>query len=170
MGLALKGLNISLIGKRHSTNKNEIAVEKWICCSTMESSSLRNRAVIAHSGKAITEYRTSHQRCSREKYALKNFANFTLKHLCWSLFLINFIKKRLPYRCFPVKLAKILKTPILKNICEGLCLRILEDELLNSTSRFLYFNECFWTNFLLWAVYSSMVHSSKSWAMHFHYI
>ena len=53
MGLALKGLNISLIGKRHSTSKNEIAVEKWICCSTMESSSLRNRTVIAIAAKQL---------------------------------------------------------------------------------------------------------------------
>ena len=33
---------------------------------------------------------------------LKNFANFTGKHLCWSLF-FNFIKKRLQHKCFPVK-------------------------------------------------------------------
>ena len=38
---------------------------------------------------------------------LKNFANFTEKHLkaC------NFIKKRLQHRCFPVKFAKFLKAP-----------------------------------------------------------
>ena len=38
---------------------------------------------------------------------LKNFANFTEKHLCWSLFLMkletcNFMKKRLQHSCFPV--------------------------------------------------------------------
>ena len=52
---------------------------------------------------------------------LKNFANFTGKHLCWSLFLIklqaglkscNFIKKRIQGRCFPVNFAKFLKAPI----------------------------------------------------------
>ena len=51
---------------------------------------------------------------------LKNFGNFTAKHLCWSLFLILFfsgltpatlLKKRLQHRCFPVKFLKILKTP-----------------------------------------------------------
>ena len=40
-----------------------------------------------------------------KKGILKNFANFTGKHLC-----------------FPVKFAKFLGTPILKNICEQLLL------------------------------------------------
>ena len=31
----------------------------------------------------------SHQRCSVKKSALKNFANCTEKHMCWSLFLID---------------------------------------------------------------------------------
>ena len=66
--------------------------------------------------------RSSHRRCSVKKAVLKKFADFTGKHLCWNLFLINFqtnfIKKRLQYRCFPVKFAKFLRTPISKNICE----------------------------------------------------
>ena len=46
---------------------------------------------------------------------LKNFANFTGKHLCWSLFLKKFLTlfltllKTLQYRCFPVKFAKKFK-------------------------------------------------------------
>ena len=75
---------------------------------------------------------------------LKKFANFTEKHLFWTLKTWNFIKNRLQLRCFPVKIAKLLITPILKNICEQLFLRILQEELLNSTSRTLYFNECLW--------------------------
>ena len=43
---------------------------------------------------------------------LKNFANFTGKHLYWSLILINFIKKRLQHRVFPVEFAKFLRTPL----------------------------------------------------------
>ena len=50
---------------------------------------------------------------------LKNFANFTGKHLRWSIFLIklqalacNVIKKRPQHRCFPVKFEKFLKTPL----------------------------------------------------------
>ena len=50
---------------------------------------------------------------------LKNFANFTGKHLCWSLFLIQLqawrvatlFKKRLQHSCFPVKFAKFFRTP-----------------------------------------------------------
>ena len=41
---------------------------------------------------------------------LKNFAIFTGKHLCWSLFLILFFKtKRKAFRCFPVNIAKLLR-------------------------------------------------------------
>ena len=34
----------------------------------------------------------------------------------------NFIKKRLQHRCFPVKIVKLVRTPILKNTCERLLL------------------------------------------------
>ena len=60
-----------------------------------------------------------------KKAVLKNFAIFTEKHLSWCLFLYkyanlqswNFIGKRLQHRCFPVNIAKFLRTPVLKNIC-----------------------------------------------------
>ena len=45
-----------------------------------------------------------------KKGILKNFPYFTRLQLCWSLFLINFITKRLRYGCFPVNFAKILRT------------------------------------------------------------
>ena len=51
---------------------------------------------------------------------LKRFANFTGKHLRWSLFLKNLQaeglqlhKKRLQHRCFLLKFAKFLTTPFL---------------------------------------------------------
>ena len=50
-------------------------------------------------------------------------AKFTVKYLCWSLFLVNlqvFIKKRLRQRRFPAKFATFLRAPILKNISERL--------------------------------------------------
>ena len=55
---------------------------------------------------------------------LKNFANFTEKHLCWSLFFTKLrafrpatlLKKRLLKRCFPMKNGKFWITPISKNI------------------------------------------------------
>ena len=63
---------------------------------------------------------------------LKNLANFTGKHLCWSLFLIklqafqacNFIKKRLQHRCFPMKFAKFIRTPFLKEHLRWLLLKL----------------------------------------------
>ena len=69
-------------------------------------------------------FRSSHRRCSVKKGVLKNFANFTGKHLCWSPFWIllqvfrpaTLLKKKiLQHWCFPVK---FLRTPILKNICQ----------------------------------------------------
>ena len=36
-----------------------------------------------------TYFRSNHQRCSIKKVILKNFAIFTGRHLCWSLFLIK---------------------------------------------------------------------------------
>ena len=46
---------------------------------------------------------------------LKNFAVFTGKHQLWSLFLIKLqtwrSAKRLQHRCFPVNIAKFLRTP-----------------------------------------------------------
>ena len=52
---------------------------------------------------------------------LKSFANFTGKHLCWSLFLIKVaglrsvtLLKRDSNTCFPVKFAKILRTHFFK--------------------------------------------------------
>ena len=48
----------------------------------------------------------------RKKNVLKNFAIFTRKHLCWRLFGIfgvDFIKKRLQDRYFPVNITKFLQ-------------------------------------------------------------
>ena len=59
-------------------------------------------------------FRSSHWRCSVKKGVLRNFAKFTEKHLCESLFLnkvagvrlATLLKKRLWYRCFPMNFAK----------------------------------------------------------------
>ena len=56
----------------------------------------------------------SHLRCSIKSCSFKNFSIFTGrvgKHLCWSLFSIQII-------------AKFLRAPILKNICERLLLKM----------------------------------------------
>ena len=54
-------------------------------------------------------HRNSHQKCSEKKIVLKNFAIFSGKHLCWSLFLT----KLQAYRCFPVNIAKFLRLLLL---------------------------------------------------------
>ena len=44
-----------------------------------------------------------------------------------SLLALNFTEKRFQHKCFPVKFAKVFRTPILKNICE----RMLLENLIN---------------------------------------
>ena len=59
-----------------------------------------------------------------EGFCKKNFANFTEKHLCWSLEACKFYKKRLHLKCFLVKFLKLLRASILKNICKRLLLEV----------------------------------------------
>ena len=80
----------------------------------------------------------------RKKGVLKNFANFTGKHLCWRLFNIvaglqpwrpATLLKRLRHECFPVKFAKFWRTSILKNIYDRLLLCI----------KWLHVSVCSWS-------------------------
>ena len=64
----------------------------------------------------ITHTEAATGRCSVKKDVLKNKG----------LQISNFIKKRLQHRCFPVRFAHFLRTPILKNICEWLLLNIVK--------------------------------------------
>ena len=59
--------------------------------------------------------------------ALKNFANFTGKHLCWSLFLIKFIKTRLQLRHFPATFMKFLRKPFSQNTSGGFFWRLISN-------------------------------------------
>ena len=59
-----------------------------------------------------------HQRCSIKKAVLNNFAIFTGEYL--SLQACN--ENRIQHRCFPVNIAKFLRTPIVKNIFKRLLL------------------------------------------------
>ena len=70
-------------------------------------------------------HRSSHWRCSAEERVLKNFA-------------CNFIKKRLQNKCFLVKLAKVLRTSIFKNICEQLLLQDITEKTIH-LFLFIYF-------------------------------
>ena len=73
-------------------------------------------------------YRSSRRRCSVEKVVLKNFALFTRKHLCWNHFLIRlsaFRPATLWKRDSNLNITNVLRTPILKNICERLLLNVM---------------------------------------------
>ena len=79
--------------------------------------------------------RSIHRRCSVRKGVLGNFARFTGKHLCQSVFLNQVaglrpaisLKKRLWHRCFPMNFAKFLKTPFLQNTSGRLLLYSIEN-------------------------------------------
>ena len=74
--------------------------------------------------------KSSHWRCSVKKDVLRNFAKFTEKHLCESLFFNKvsdlraaiLSKKRLWHRCSPVNFAKFLRTTFLQNTLRRLLL------------------------------------------------
>ena len=84
------------------------------------------------------------RRCFIKKGVTKNFAKFTGKHLCQSLFFnkvagvrtATLLKKRLWFRCFPVNLAKFLRTPFLQNTSGRLLLKYRQ-HLLSQTYRWL---------------------------------
>ena len=60
------------------------------------------------------------RRCSVKKDVLRNFAKFTGKRLCQSLFFNKVgVEKRHLHRCFPVNFPKFLRTPLLKNTSGG---------------------------------------------------
>ena len=66
------------------------------------------------------ENRSSHQRCSAKKGVLRNFAKFTGKHLCQSLFFnevpggaCNFIKKEALAQVFSCEFCEISKNAFL---------------------------------------------------------
>ena len=73
---------------------------------------------------------SSYRRYSEAKGVLNIFAKFTGRHLSQSLFFnkatglkpTTLLEERLWYRCFPMNIEKLLRTPILKNICERLLL------------------------------------------------
>ena len=82
--------------------------------------------------KENTEAATkSAERSSVKKFVLKNFANFTGKHLCecflikWWPSACKFFKKKLQHKCFPVKFEKLLlRTSVLKKTCKRLLLEV----------------------------------------------
>ena len=88
-----------------------------------------------HKGFKVVSYfekiKSSHRRCSVTKVFLK-MSHVSQENTCdgeiVNLQAWNFIKKELKHRCFLVKFAKLLKTSILKNICERLLLENLTNK------------------------------------------
>ena len=87
-----------------------------------------------------TPSRSSHRRYSVKEDIFKN---------------LNFIKKRLQHRCFRVKFAKFLKTPILKNICERLLLPFLGFTELNH-------NVFLWLSWRHRSLYKNIINCSEN--------
>ena len=118
--------------------------------------------------------RSSHRRCSIKKVLLKIFAIFTKKHLCWSLFLIKLQAWRpatlfkTPTQVVFCEYCEILRTPILKNICEWLLLpkniRKVTNEILNRELHFLCRDQNDFKNFqeISQRVFTCKKQSSKS--------
>ena len=95
-----------------------------VCCRTFLHSNiswLRNKVIakLLKLPSKITCFRSSHERCSVGKGLLRNFTNFTGKHLCYSPFFnkvaglrpATLLKRSLWHRCFPVNFVKFLRTP-----------------------------------------------------------
>ena len=94
-----------------------------------------------------TTIRSSRPEVFRKKGFLRNFAKFTGKHLCQSLFLnkvaglrpATLLKKRLWHRCFPVNFVKFLRTPFLTEhlrwllLCDDLGARERKKKILFAT-------------------------------------
>ena len=79
-----------------------------------------------------TRFRSSHRRCSVRKAVLRNFAKFTRKHLCQSLFFnkvlgwpATLLKRKLWNRCFSVNFEKLLRISFLHSTSGRLLLRLL---------------------------------------------
>ena len=62
----------------------------------------------------VFNLRSSHRRCSVRKGVLRNFAKFTVKHLCQSLF-FNFVKKETLAQVFFCEFCEISKSTFLQN-------------------------------------------------------
>ena len=89
-----------------------------------QTSKMGNFATIRRSNLDVyrsldTLLRSSQRRCSVKKGVFRNFAKFTGKNLCQSLFFnkvaglrpATLFKKRLRHRCFPVNFEKFLRAP-----------------------------------------------------------
>ena len=91
--------------------------------------------------------RSSRPQVLCKKGVLRNFANFTGKHLCQGLFFNKVAglrpstlwKKRLWHSCFPVNVANFLRTPFIKDTSGGSS--IVNEGIKTILNLFLFFYE-----------------------------
>ena len=96
--------------------------------------------------KSAEKVRSSRPEVFCKKGVLRNFAKFTGKHLCQSLFFNEvtslspaiLLKKRFWHRRFPVNLAKFLRTPFLTEHLRWLLLKRSEITILTTTHTHSY--------------------------------
>ena len=102
-------------------------------------------------------FRSSCPEVFYKKGVLRNFAKFIGKHLCQSLFFnkvaglgpATLLKKRLWYRCFPLNIAKFLKTPFLTKHLRWLLLSFGKNDKHIPRKMSLYFLKGFYFRCLL---------------------
>ena len=58
----------------------------------------------------------------QEKLFIK-ISQYSLGYTCVGVYDLTLFRKKLQHRCFPVNIAKFLRTPVLKNICKRLFLK-----------------------------------------------
>ena len=98
---------------------------------------------VSHSN--ISNFRSSHQVISIKKLFLKNYAIFTGKHLCWSLFFLFPEGLQLYQKEAPIQVT-FLKTLILKNICKRLLVKLWPKTPVHRCSvKLLLSNVTFWS-------------------------
>ena len=118
-------------------------------CLSFSTSSKKARTKKLFKGVSLI-ISTFYQRCSIINGVLRNFAKFTAKHLCQSLFfnkvaglrVATLLKKRLCHRCFPVNFAKFL---IISILIEHLWCLLLDGafyKILSRLSTVNYFRNC----------------------------
>ena len=96
----------------------------------------------------IDDTRSSRPELFCKKSVFRNFAKFTGKHLCPSLFFnkvaglrpATLLKKRLWHRCFPVNFVKFLRTPFLQNTFVGCFCHIYFKEMRHSEIEYILVN------------------------------
>ena len=135
ISVATTGQNLNfetrLNAMKNTFFKLESTLEKFLSAKSFSHKSrgekyrgyLADFSVNASQSEIDHSSRSSHQICSLKNGVLRNFAKFTGKHLCQSLFFNKvadlrpetLLKKRLWHRCFSVKIAKYLRVTFLQN-------------------------------------------------------